>query len=151
MNWEKLKQICKSIYIGFTTGITIAFFIFLIFLQYPTVIFYKGVVDAYANMISDKLICRSINVYAVLHDVITQNATRFYLILDKHHIRGYFDGKFYDLTSPSYKFYPHNTTIIECILTYNEDQVIPNCYPVYSYGFVLKRDVEEVLEALTTK
>lgn len=112
-------------------------------------IFYLGVVDAYSNLIAKKYVCRAVNVYKTVLAVVSSNATKFYLILDDNHIRGYFNGTFYDITNPFYKFHPENTTIIECTLQYTDTDIEPQCNIVYADGVkVPGADIDKLLERL---
>lgn len=138
----------KRFYIAITTGLSLGFIISFFILQAPTTFFYTGVVDAYANMVAKKFVCRSINVYATVHDVIQNNATTFYLILDQKHVRGYFNNKLYDITSPDYEFFPENTTILKCNLIYRDNDIVTKCFVVYTHGLILKKEAKHVLESL---
>ena len=144
MPWKKLKQV----YIALTTGVTLGWLLSTFIFQYYVVIFYSGIADAYANLIADKFVCRSKNIYLTLHDVINNNATTFYLILDSKHVRGYFNGTFYEVTAPDYTFYRNNVTILECTLEYSDSDVFPFCLVVYTRGIMLKNSAKEILEAL---
>lgn len=115
--------------------------------------FYQGVVDAYANLIGGSLLCRSTNIYVMVRDVISNMnsslSDKFYLILNREHIRGYYNGKFYEYTCYDCVFYKNSTKIIRCTLFKDKNQYIPICNVVYDSGkYLPEADVIELINKL---
>ncbi len=102
--------------------------------------YYSGVLDTLYFQFSNTWICRYDNPLIAMKYVAENNAfynSTIFFIFDDVHIRVavYYNGDltFFDVTDPTYVFYPNNTKIISCTIspTYG---IGSNCTVIYADG-----------------
>lgn len=114
---------------------------------------YEYRLDALANLVAGKVLCRSSNLYRVLVDAL-QNSTNttIYLVSDKQHVVGYYNNTVYDVTAPGYKFNKKDIVIIKCTLLDYDIEIVPKCEIIYAFGEYIpqyKKIIDEILIRVT--
>lgn len=102
--------------------------------------YYSGVLDTLYFYFTNTRICRYDNLFTAMFYISNNgiyNDSTIYLIFDKNHIRTavYYNGtlEFFDVSAPTYIFYPNQTKIMACTLP-REFGYVTKCTIIYDSG-----------------